>query len=50
MAMPAATVRAMLRDQRAPARRFCAGLADDIGRALLAAERPSGRMLTEQFG
>ncbi len=50
MAIPARTVRAMLRDPRAPARRFCAGLADDIGRALLAAERPSGRMLTDQFG
>jgi CRP/FNR family transcriptional regulator, cyclic AMP receptor protein len=47
LALPAPRVQAMLRDRQAPARRFCAGLAEDIGRALRQAERPTARMVTE---
>jgi CRP/FNR family transcriptional regulator, cyclic AMP receptor protein len=47
LALPADRVRGMLRDSRAPARCFCAGLAEDLGRALRQAERPTARMLSK---
>jgi len=45
--LPSQRVRAMLRDPSAPARRFSAGLAEDIARAMRQAERPIARMAAE---
>ncbi len=45
-ALPAARVREMVRDPSGPARRFCAGLADDVARALRQAERPIARVVS----
>jgi len=42
--LDAARVRAMLRDPALPSRRFAAGLAEDLARALRQAERPIARM------
>jgi CRP-like cAMP-binding protein len=45
--LPASRVRAMLRDPSLPARRFSAGLAEDIARALRHAERPIARVAAD---
>jgi hypothetical protein len=44
LALPARRVAGMLRDPNAAARRFSAGLAEDIARALRQAERPIARV------
>jgi CRP-like cAMP-binding protein len=45
--LDAARVRAMLRDPMLTSRRFAAGVAEDLARALRQAERPIARMQTE---
>jgi CRP-like cAMP-binding protein len=45
--LPAQRVRAMLRDPSAPARRFSAGLAEDMARAMRHADRPTARVAAE---
>jgi len=47
MPLPAARVRSMLRGRGAAPRRFAAGLAEDIARALRQAERPIARVAAE---
>ena len=44
LALPARRVAEMLRDPSAAARRFSAGLAEDVARALRQAERPIARV------
>ena len=45
--LDAARVRAMLRDPVLTSRRFAAGVAEDVARALRQAERPIARMQTD---
>jgi CRP-like cAMP-binding protein len=45
--LDASRVRAMLRDPALASRRFAAGIAEDLARALRQAERPIARMETE---